>query len=502
MQKLVIKAQKASDSDKPVSSWTVDESEVILKDREPRSNKPETIYHFSPSKAASLTDETLPLDDTSDRFAKLSLISPSAPSKDSSSSPDSEESFLKETKNLEWAANDSVFYDPSTDHNRLKHKTADVIDLSDIPVITPTVPTQVEAIYIPASTTAVSVTTITTSGTTTRLGVPLTTVAHLPLSTVTATAPVATGPDTTATLSVSYAEAPVAHTASHGLPFVTSAPADHTVDPESDSESDMADINPPSFSGTALENGEMWMRHFTNFCEFKAHNDAKALSLFKVLMVGSAATWLDSLEEATRNDWDALKAAFLTRYMTADFLKYKSARELFNSKQGERSTDDYCAHMQKLAKQVGADDQMLRFAVLNGLRSDIAHYVTQKQPTDWKQLLEAARVGEMCSATQPQSDSVVTAQLAVMQDQLRQLTTRIDTPTVAQVTEINDNALPRSPSLRRVSFEDNRRPRDYDRRSRYDDRRPRYDDRSMLPSGRFGTYGRENRLSYRRFDSP
>ena len=55
---------------------------------------------------------------------------------------------MKETKNLEWAVNDSVFYDPSTDHNRLKDKTADVIDLSDIPVITPTVSTHVEAIYI------------------------------------------------------------------------------------------------------------------------------------------------------------------------------------------------------------------------------------------------------------------------------------------------------------------------------------------------------------------
>ena len=31
----------------------------------------------------------------------------------------------------------------------------------------------------------------------------------------------------------------------------------------------------------------------------------------------------------------------------------------------------FCAKMQHLAKQIGADKQMLRFAVLNGLRPDI-----------------------------------------------------------------------------------------------------------------------------------
>jgi len=48
---------------------------------------------------------------------------------------------------------------------------------------------------------------------------------------------------------------------------------------------------------------------------------------------------------------------------------------------------------------------MLRFAVLNGLRPEIANFVTQKQPTDWENLLEAARLGEMCVADQPNTDT-------------------------------------------------------------------------------------------------
>jgi len=183
---------------------------------------------------------------------------------------------------------------------------------------------------------------------------------------------------------------PVVADAEH-LAHLSSANSDSS-ETESDIEFDMADINPTAYSGIASENAEAWMTYFVNFCAFKAHAEPKMLALFKVLMVGSAATWLDSFSDDTRNNWETLKDAFLTRYTTAEFLNYKNARELFNSKQEDKSVDDYCAHMQRIARQVGADDRMLRFSVLNGLRPDIATYVTQKQPTDWKSLLEAARV--------------------------------------------------------------------------------------------------------------
>jgi len=74
-------------------------------------------------------------------------------------------------------------------------------------------------------------------------------------------------------------------------------------DSDSDSNSDMADITPPNFSGTSSEDAENWLRHFCNFCDFKAHSPSRVLALFKVLMVGSAATWLDSLSDDVRSDW-------------------------------------------------------------------------------------------------------------------------------------------------------------------------------------------------------
>jgi len=66
-------------------------------------------------------------------------------------------------------------------------------------------------------------------------------------------------------------------------------------DSDSDSNSDMADNNPPSFGGTTAKDAENWLRHFCNYCDFKSHSSAKILALFKVLMTGSAAIWLNSL---------------------------------------------------------------------------------------------------------------------------------------------------------------------------------------------------------------
>ena len=52
---------------------------------------------------------------------------------------------------------------------------------------------------------------------------------------------------------------------------------------------------PPRFNGTESEDADAWMSHFNHYCVYKEHNDDKALALFKVLMSGNAALWLDAL---------------------------------------------------------------------------------------------------------------------------------------------------------------------------------------------------------------
>ena len=195
------------------------------------------------------------------------------------------------------------------------------------------------------------------------------------------------------------------------------------------------------------------------------------MALFKVLLIDTASVWLDSLPSEISTDWGRLKAEFETRYNPPGFMKYQHANDLFNTKQGDMSVDDFCAKMQRLAKDVGADENMLRFAVINGLNVDIRNHVTRNQPTTWTDLLYHARVGEMSVPVHSETDATLAVKLELIQDQLKQLTVeKIQPRAVSPVIAVTDRR-PISPLPRRVRFEDQRAGSPGERRSRFDEYR-------------------------------
>ena len=78
--------------------------------------------------------------------------------------------------------------------------------------------------------------------------------------------------------------------------------------------------------------------------------------------------------------------------------------------------------MQRLAKEVKADENMLRFVVINGLKPEICNHVTRTQPTTWNDLVYHARIGEMSAPETPPLDLTLAVKLEAIQDQLHQLT--------------------------------------------------------------------------------
>jgi len=215
-----------------------------------------------------------------------------------------------------------------------------------------------------------------------------------------------------------------------------------------------SNISPSNFKGSTTDNAQDWLRHFENYCVYKAYDEAKTKALFRVVLTDSAAVWYDSLATDVTDDWTALKNAFKARYTTPEFMRYKHANDLFNSKQGDSSVDDYCANMQRLAKQVGADDTMLRFAVINGLRPDIRNHVTRCQPITWKDLVDNAKVGEMCVPVPTITDTAVSVQLELIQDQLKQLATLKGSGQLSAPINPLSNRRSASQSPRRVRFDD------------------------------------------------
>jgi len=225
-------------------------------------------------------------------------------------------------------------------------------------------------------------------------------------------------------------------------------------------QADMAEektVMPPVFSGKATDDADAWIRHFNNYCRYKEYNAAKSLALFRVLLTGNAALWLDALPDATVGDLDRLRTAFAERYQTPEILKFKSAKEIFSKKQGEfQSVDDYIAEMRKLAQKINADEKLICYAILNGLKSNLTPYITQQNPQTVDTLLVAARMAEVTAPAVPAADTHLSDQLADVQSEVKRLAQRWDKLVSAPVFEPRGTNEPqrRSPSPRRVTFAD------------------------------------------------
>jgi len=99
------------------------------------------------------------------------------------------------------------------------------------------------------------------------------------------------------------------------------------------------------------------------------------------------------------------------------------------------------------------------------------------------------------------SNAEVTTQPTAVQEQLRQLCLKMDTPTVSSATDGRDNSTPNSPPPRTVRFADERRSRRDDRRPSRDrndsrdiwDSRERSSDRSLSRDRSYDRQGSRNR---------
>jgi len=69
----------------------------------------------------------------------------------------------------------------------------------------------------------------------------------------------------------------------------------------------------------------------------------------------------------------------------------------------------------------------------------IANYVTQKQPTTITELLDAAHIAELTHPVAVETDTAVTAQLAGVQEQLRQVKAKWDSLVVASVNRPDES---------------------------------------------------------------
>ena len=90
--------------------------------------------------------------------------------------------------------------------------------------------------------------------------------------------------------------------------------------------------------------------------------------------------------------------------------------------------------MRKLAKMIAADDKIISYVILNGLKPHISMYVTQQKPETMQQILEAAKIAEITTPATMGVDTSLSEQLADVQLEVRKLASKWDRITTASVS--------------------------------------------------------------------
>jgi len=137
--------------------------------------------------------------------------------------------------------------------------------------------------------------------------------------------------------------------------------------------------------------------------------------------------WLEGLPADKKNSFANLKISFEGTYIKPLYMKYRSAKDIFTRKQAiDERVDDYVAQIQRLARNIGADDRMIMYAIINGLRPNIAAYVTQRDPKTVAEMIDAARVAELTNPSVMELAGDLTDKLSHVQMEVRRLGQRLD----------------------------------------------------------------------------
>jgi len=163
---------------------------------------------------------------------------------------------------------------------------------------------------------------------------------------------------------------------------------------------DNSSLLPEMFSGDNPQDAERFIFTLRRYISYRGiQNEAKKADLFLLRLSGQAFLWASALPE--NQTFDQLAAAFQARYLPHDIMKFRFAKEVFETKQSNvQSVDDYISKLKKVGTLADANEQTLIYAAMNGLLPHILNRVIDKGYSTMDELLKNARFAEALHSLQ------------------------------------------------------------------------------------------------------
>ena len=140
-------------------------------------------------------------------------------------------------------------------------------------------------------------------------------------------------------------------------------------------------FRPASYNGLRTDSAQQWWTNFIRYVELSGIPDAQRPNVLGLLLSGTAQLWFDGLEDAVRNDFGRLEAAFREKYIVpGPTALQRQMQTLQRQQQVNESADDYVSDYQSKMRNFGYDDNLQMTLILNGLRPEIKAIVMQHLP--------------------------------------------------------------------------------------------------------------------------
>ena len=180
-------------------------------------------------------------------------------------------------------------------------------------------------------------------------------------------------------------------------------------------QTDDVSLAPPRFSGASRVDADAWLHRFVYYAEYKRLNDEQQIQLFKLLMSDAAADWMRALPREAMVSFKELAQRFSDRFIANAASKNANVAALWGRRQRTHETaEEFVTAMQRIAARIPVNDaDLVRHAIVHGLKDDIRRFVLMSRCTSIEEVMEAARLAEATADDVPATaDRAMLKQLA------------------------------------------------------------------------------------------
>jgi len=208
-------------------------------------------------------------------------------------------------------------------------------------------------------------------------------------------------------------------------------------------QTDDVSLAPPRFSGASRVDADAWLHSFIYYADYKRLNDEQHVQLFKLLMSDAAANWMRALPMEAMVNFKELAQRFSDRFIANAASKNANVAALWGRRQktNERA-EEFVTAMQRIAARIPVNDEdLVRHAIVHGLKDKIRRFVLMSRCTSIEEVMEAARLAEDTADDVPTTaDRAMLRQLATQVSAIQEAVNKMANAPAARAPS-SDNAV-------------------------------------------------------------